>query len=101
MLVLLKDGGVPIGTCGILRKDWLDDPDIGYAYLPQFWGRGYAREAAAAVLAHGHGAWALDRIVAVVTPHNAASIRLLEKIGMHFERTVVDPKSGEQLSLFA
>jgi RimJ/RimL family protein N-acetyltransferase len=101
MAVLLKDGGVPIGMCGVLKKDWLDAPDIGYAFLPQYWGRGYALEAAAAVLAHARTALGLRRVVAVVTPHNVPSIRLLEKLGMRFERTVVDPKSGEQLALFA
>jgi RimJ/RimL family protein N-acetyltransferase/transcriptional antiterminator Rof (Rho-off) len=101
LLVRLKEGGEPIGTCGILRKDWLDAPDIGYAFLPSCWGRGYAQEAAAAVLEHGRRACSLGRIVAVVTPHNTASIRLLEKLGMRLESTVVDPRSGEPLALFA
>lgn len=92
---------VPIGTCGILRKEWLDDPDIGYAFLPAYRGRGYALEAAAAVLAHARREWSLERVVAVVTPHNAASIRLLGKLGLRFERTVEEPRTGEQLALFA
>lgn len=99
-LVQLKDG-TPIGTCGILRKEWLDAPDIGYAFLPAFRGRGYALEAAAGVHAHARDAWSLERIVAVVAPGNAASIRLLEKLGLRFERTVVDPRTGEHLALFA
>jgi [ribosomal protein S5]-alanine N-acetyltransferase len=98
-LVQLKVDGVPIGTCGILRKEWLADPDIGYAFLPSYWGRGYALEAAAAVLFHARATWSLDRIAAVVTPHNAPSIRLLEKLGMRFERTVVNP-NAEVLALF-
>ncbi|MDH4290030.1 MAG: GNAT family N-acetyltransferase [Aquincola sp.] len=78
--------GTPIGMCGLLRREGLDDVDIGYAFLPRARGRGYAQEAAAAVLADGFSRLALERIVAITGVDNAASGRVLEAIGMRFER---------------
>lgn len=75
-----------VGMCGLLKRDILPDVDIGYAFLPEHWGQGYAFEAADATLAHGAGKFGLKRIIGVVSDHNAASIRVLEKIGMRFER---------------
>ena len=82
----LKSDGTPIGMCGLLRRDTLPDVDIGYAYFPGHWGKGYAFEAAAATLRHGAEKFGLRRIIAVVSEGNAGSIRVLEKIGMSFER---------------
>jgi len=80
-LVQLRETSEPIGICGLLQRDTLPSPDIGFAFLPRFWGNGYAFEAAAAVM---HFA-ATDRheseILAIVNPANAASIRLLERLG--------------------
>jgi ribosomal-protein-alanine N-acetyltransferase len=87
-LVLLKAGEVPIGTCGLLKRDALPDVDIGYALRSAFWGHGYAFEAASAVLAHGRNAFGLRRIVAIVTPGNLVSKALLEKLGLRYERTL-------------
>jgi ribosomal-protein-alanine N-acetyltransferase len=81
-----KSDGAAVGMCGLLKRDSLPDADIGYAYLPEFWGQGYAMEAAEATLAHGHGKFGLKRIIAIVSQHNAGSIRVLEKLGMSFER---------------
>ncbi|WP_051361989.1 GNAT family N-acetyltransferase [Solimonas soli] len=80
--VELKAGGALIGMCGLLQRDALDAPDIGYAFLPAFAGQGYASEAAAAVLRHGRDVLGIGRIVAIVSPGNAASIRVLEKLGL-------------------
>lgn len=85
-LVELKDGGAAIGTCGLLKRDTLPDPDVGYAYLPEFWGKGYAVEAAAAVLDFGHRVHGLRRILAITSQDNTGSIRVLEKCGMTFQR---------------
>jgi RimJ/RimL family protein N-acetyltransferase len=81
-----KTDGESIGMCGLLKRDTLPDVDLGYAYLPASWGRGFALEAAAATLRHAACKFGLMRVVAVVSPGNAASIRLLEKLGMRFER---------------
>jgi ribosomal-protein-alanine N-acetyltransferase len=81
-----KSDGVGIGMCGLLKRDILPDVDIGYALLPDFWGVGYAFEAANAVLRHGARSFGVSRVIGVVSEGNMASIRVLEKIGMSFER---------------
>jgi RimJ/RimL family protein N-acetyltransferase len=78
--------GVPIGMCGLIRREGLDDVDLGYAFLPAYRGQGYAREAAAAWLACGFERFGLKRIVAITSVDNAASGKVLESIGMRFER---------------
>ena len=80
--------GLPMGMCGLLRRDILPDTDVGYAFLPEFWGQGYAFEAADATLRHGAGKFGLKRVIGVVSEGNTASIRVLEKLGMSFERMV-------------
>lgn len=83
-----KVDGSPVGLCGLLKRDVLADVDVGYALLPEFWGRGYALEAVNATLAHAASKFGLDRVVAVVSVDNAASIRVLEKAGMSHEGMV-------------
>jgi len=83
--VALRADDTPIGICGILRRDNLADVDLGFAFLPEFRGRGYAREAADAVLDHAREILGIDRVVAIVAARNAASIRLLEKLGFAYE----------------
>ena len=78
--------GEPVGICGLLRRDTLPDADLGYAYLPEHWGQGYAFEAARATLRHAVRKYGLTRVIGVVSPGNTASIRVLEKLGMQFER---------------
>ena len=90
-----KDAQVAIGLCGLLRRPWLDHPDLGFAFLPSARGRGFAFEAAAATLAHAKSALNFGRVLAIVTPGNAPSIRVLEKLGMHFER-MARPAADEQ-----
>jgi RimJ/RimL family protein N-acetyltransferase len=98
-LATLKDGAA-IGLCGLIKRDSLDDVDLGYAFLPQYRGQGYAREAATACLAYGFDALRLPRIVAITSQDNHASGRLLEQIGMRYEGMV--PAPGErELKLYA
>lgn len=78
-----RAGGTSVGMCGVLRRDGLDDPDLGFAFLAEAQGRGYATEAGAATLAHARDALKLGRIVAIAAPHNAGSARVLEKLGFH------------------
>ena len=99
-LVLLKETGAPIGMCGLLKRDTLPDVDVGYAYRPAFWSRGYAYEAASAVLAHGREAFGLKRIVAITSPDNAGSKALLEKLGLRYEETLC-LAPGQDTDLFA
>lgn len=81
-----RSDGAAIGLCGLLRRDILPDVDVGYAFLPPFWGRGYAFEAADGTLRHAAQKFALTRVIAVVSEGNTGSIRVLEKLGMRFER---------------
>ena len=84
-VVARKGTSQPIGMCGLLKRDELPDVDLGYAFLPEFWANGYAHESARATLewARSHR---IARIIAIVSPANASSIRLLEKLGFAFER---------------
>ncbi|HEY9402167.1 MAG TPA: GNAT family N-acetyltransferase [Pyrinomonadaceae bacterium] len=100
-LVELKDAGTPAGICGLVRRDALPDPDIGYAFLPRFWSRGYASEAAAAVMSYARDPLGLGRVLAIVNPDNAGSIRVLEKIGLKFERLVRLSEDAPEIMLFA
>jgi RimJ/RimL family protein N-acetyltransferase len=86
-VVELKETGVPVGMCGLIKRETLDGVDIGYAYLAPHCGRGYAYEAGMAVLAHAP-ALGLKRVLAITSPNNLASNGLLRKMGMRFERFV-------------
>jgi RimJ/RimL family protein N-acetyltransferase len=96
----LKGEGVPIGICGLVKRDFLEDVDLGFAFLPGFWGQGYASEAAAAVMEHAKGALGLKRLVAITNPDNQSSIRLLEKLGFRFDRMIRATADGPELRLF-
>jgi RimJ/RimL family protein N-acetyltransferase len=100
-LIELKDGGVPIGICGLIKRDTLEDADIGFAFLPRFWAKGYAYESASAVMAYGKSAFGLNRIVAVTTPDNQSSIKVLEKLSFKFEQMVRLSVDAPELKLFA
>jgi len=93
--------GVAIGMCGLIRRDTLAEVDLGFAFLPAGRGQGYAREAAAAVLAQGLGPLGLARIVAITDRDNHASAHVLEAIGMRYERDVKLEADSALLRLFA
>ena len=93
--------GNALGMCGLIKRDSLDDIDLGFAFLPAARGQGYAREAAAAMLEHGFKALALKRIVAITDIDNAASARVLEAVGFRFERLLPAAADGKVLRLFA
>jgi ribosomal-protein-alanine N-acetyltransferase len=92
--------GEPIGICGLVKRDGLEDADIGYAFLERFWGQGYAVEAAAAVLDHARHAIGLEKVVAITAPTNAGSIAVLEKIGLTFAGVIQLPDHGGESSYF-
>jgi RimJ/RimL family protein N-acetyltransferase len=97
----LKEEGTPIGISGLIKRDALEDVDIGVAFLPQFWSQGYAYEAASAVIAYGKQVLGLQLIVAITSPDNQRSAKLLEKLGLHFERLITLPSNAQALRLFA
>lgn len=80
-LVMLKETGTPIGTCGLLKREELDHPDLGYAFLPEFWGKGYAIEAAASILKEETITHSLNTVLAITYPSNSSSNSLLKKVG--------------------
>jgi RimJ/RimL family protein N-acetyltransferase len=97
----LKENGTPIGLCGLIKRESLKDVDIGFAFLPKFWGKGYAYESASAVMAYGKSAFGLNRIVAITTPDNHSSIKVLEKLGFKFEQMVRLSVEAPEIKLFA
>ncbi len=99
-LVALRAGGTAIGICGLIRRDGLDDADIGFAYHPAYWGQGYADEAAHGVLEHARDALGLQRIAAITNPDNTRSIRLLERLGLKFVRTLQLSADASVVSLY-
>jgi RimJ/RimL family protein N-acetyltransferase len=100
-LVRLKEDGPPMGFCGLLKRDALEDVDLGFAFLPRFWSRGYALESAAAVVAYARDALSLKRILAITSPDNAASIALLGKLGFRFERMARLSEQEPEVKVFA
>jgi RimJ/RimL family protein N-acetyltransferase len=91
----------PIGICGLAKRDYLDDVDIGFAVLPQHCGKGYAYESANAVLDYAKNELALKRVVATTRSGNHRSANLLKKLGLRFERIVKHPDGNRELELFA
>jgi len=98
--VELRVTQTPIGICGLLKRDWLDDVDLGFAFLPEFRGRGYAFEASRAVIAHAVDTLNLQRLAAIVSPANAKSQSLLGRLGMRFRSLVRAPNADHDVQLF-
>ena len=92
--VVLHDGGICIGMCGIVRRDTLPGPDLGYAFLPEYTGAGLAEEATRAALKHARDALHFSEMLAIVQPDNAASIKLLHKLGF-VESDTLQPLSAD------
>ena len=99
-LVTLKQGGGPIGICGLLKRDALDDVDLGFAFMTQYTGQGYGTEAATAVLAYGQTVLGLKRIVAVTRADNIRAIHVLKKLGLQYEGMVRLAAGEEESMLF-
>jgi RimJ/RimL family protein N-acetyltransferase len=97
-LVVRRDDGAQVGICGLVRRNGLDDVDIGFALLPTFRRLGIVREAAAAVVRHAWHDCGLQRLVAITDPDNRDSIRVLETLGFAFDRMV--QLEGTDLRLF-
>ncbi|SMD46197.1 Protein N-acetyltransferase, RimJ/RimL family [Aquiflexum balticum DSM 16537] len=99
-LVELLETGDPIGMCGILKRDNLEHPDLGFAFLPEFMGKGYAYEAADAVVKYARKQLRIETLLAITLPENATSIKLLGKLGMKYDGVVKSPDSKENLNLY-
>lgn len=99
-LTELKESGTPIGICGLVKRETLQDPDIGFAFLPRFWGKGYAYESASAVLGFAKSTLGLNRILAITAPDNHSSIKVLKKLGFGSEQMVRFSEEDSELKLF-
>ena len=100
-LVKLKATRASIGICGILKRETLPDPDVGFAFLPEYWQLGYAFESAAAVMTYARRVLGLNRILAITSPDNEASEKLLGKIGFRFERLIQLSEGSPEVKLFS
>lgn len=99
-LAALKGSGVPIGLCGLVKRDSLPDIDIGFAFLPEYWGMGYAHEAASAVMDYAAERIGAPRLLAIVAVDNIRSIRLIERLGLTFEGYLGAPDDADRKKLF-
>lgn len=100
-LVSARDGGNPLGICGLVKREQFVDPDLGFAFLRRYWAQGYAFESARAVLDYGNEQLGLARIIAIADPKNSASVRLIKKLGLVFEKTVRIEGDTFDINLFA
>lgn len=100
-MVELTDIAKPIGICGLINREALQDVDLGFAFLPKFWSKGYAFESAAAVVRYGKEVLGLRRIVAILSQDNHRSSKLLEKLGFCFEGTLRLQLNDDELKLYA
>ncbi|MFN0278449.1 MAG: GNAT family N-acetyltransferase [Pyrinomonadaceae bacterium] len=97
--VELKENKNPVGMCGFVKRDTLPDPDLGFAFLPEFEGRGYGFESANAVLQYGRDDLGFKTVLAITSQENDVSVNLLEKLGFNFDRIFTTPE-GEDVKLF-
>ena len=100
-LQLRKENNKFIGVCGLIKREQLDDVDIGFALLPEYEGQGFGYEASIAVLKLAKDKFKLKRIVAITLPTNTSSIKLLEKLGLTYEKRITPFDDGIELLLFA
>ncbi|HEY0173266.1 MAG TPA: GNAT family N-acetyltransferase [Pyrinomonadaceae bacterium] len=100
-LVEPKGSTAPAGICGLVKRDSLPGVDVGYAFLPPFRSKGYASESASAVMRYARETLGLRRLYAIVNPENAVSVRVLEKLGMRFERMFRLSEDEPEIKLFA
>jgi len=95
-----KSDHTPVGIAGLVRREGLDVPDVGYAFVQRVWGRGYAQEAAAAVLGHAQGPLGIPKLAAITSPENFASMAVLRKIGFSFHGMVELPGIERESTYF-
>lgn len=96
-----KNGDTALGVCGFVKRDNLEHADLGYAFLERHWRRGYAHEAAQAVLHYGRATLGFDEVFGIVAPGNQSSIRLLEKLGFRFNRMIFVAGVATERKLFS
>ncbi len=99
--LVLKESREPIGLCGFLKRDYLEKPDIGFALLPEFEGKGLMFEASNALLEYAKSTLDFDEILAIVMPENKRSCQLLVKLGFSRKDLILPPGGKEELLLYS
>lgn len=99
-LVALKSTQEPIGISGLVKRPALDDADIGFAFLPAYWSKGYAVESAQGVMHYGKEILKLKRILGITSIDNYGSIKVLEKVGLKFEKLIRLSENDPEINLF-
>lgn len=100
-VVEIKETGEKAGLCGLLKRDHLDAPDIGFSFLPAFWSKGYAYESAIATMEYGRDRLGIKKILAITSEDNTSSIKLIEKLGLRFDSMTRMPDEDHDVRLFA
>jgi len=100
-LVNLKECETPVGTCGLLKRESMDAPDIGFAFVPEHWSQGYAFESAKEIVNRARRLLGLERLIAITAPDNRASIKLLTKLGFAFDKTLTHFGDAGESNLYA
>ena len=96
-----KSDGAALGICGLIKRDTLEDVDLGFAFLPQYRGLGFAAEAARASMAHARDDLRMKRLVAIAAPDNTDSLKLLTRLGMKHEKTYSVPGETRLTALYS
>ncbi len=91
----------PVGICGLVQRDYLPNADLGFAFLPEFCGKGYAFEAASASVQYAKADFALNRLLATTAQENKKSIQLLKKLGFEFDKMIRPPSEKKKIRLYA
>lgn len=99
-LVAQKKDNQSIGICGIIKREGLVLPDLGFAFLPEYEGKGFATEASKAVVKYASESLQIAELAGITKPDNLASIRVLEKVGMEFKQMIQLPQDANEFSLY-
>ncbi len=97
----LKNDHTPVGLCGLIKREELDDIDLGFAFLPEYRGKGYAIESSSAVIIYGKTAFGITRIVAITLSENTSSVNLLTRLGFRYEHKIHQEDKEKTLQLYA
>lgn len=100
-MVELKETNTPIGMCGLVKRDPNEDPDIGFAFVPEVWRKGYAEESSLGILDYAKNQLKLKRILGITIPTNVGSIKTLEKIGLKFEKMSTSKDDGKEIRVYS
>ena len=100
-LVELKEGRVPVGMCGLISREYLDHLDVGFAFLPNHTGHGFAFEIVTRTIKYAFDELKQEQLLAITLPHNYSSIKLLTKIGFNHDKNIIAPDTNEELCLYS